>query len=484
MRPDRVTHPSLGGDRGGQATIFAALVLFVLVCVLALTLDVGSLVHRRITLQNAADASALSGAAWEAKGLNLIASLNQGIATMFGIMTAYVVVAGISAYVMPALGSELIKCAPDVLITLYTIAGEMAKLEKKIAALTPYLTEAEALRIANANDPRVVALPYPFIPGDPHEDGSRLGLHVRKAKLKELVRKILDKALEVLPAPVTDALNTEPLKSFVKEPFYKSLEATAGSFDVGESGGMSFEETKVVVFERGKPDAGYAEFSSFLAGAREGKVAVTPGSETLVYARDTFTLDPGMCREVAAGSTEVTMTRTGGFPRRWGPLNPVTADLQGGGVPKEQDYVRKDVWTGEGRCFGKTYKAEEWGFIRFRAEVKKKRKISTDEVDTPPIPMAVDDDFTRNQWLAVLAWDTGRSRSAPLLKRAFPGANPWGALAVSQSRPRSPSTGDGEMLWETDWAPRLTPVTAQKALTARLRGGSRVDALTEKFLLH
>jgi len=464
--------------------VFAALVLFVLLCFVAVTYNVGSLVHKRISLQNAADASSLSGATWEAKGLNLIASLNQGIVTMFGIMTGYVVVTGVSAFVMPALSSQMIQCAPDVLITLYTIAGEMAKLEKKIVEVTPYLVDAEALRIANANSPRAVVLPYPFIPGDPHKKASNLGLHVRKGKLKEIVRKIVDKALEILPRPVRNALDREPLKSFVKEPFYKAIENTAGSFDFDEKGAMSFEETKVVIFERGKEEAGYTEYSEFMSKAKKGKVKVSKGSESLVYAREVFTLDPQSCKEKSVRSDEVKMGRSS-LQGLWNPPNPVSADLNSGNTPKEQDYVLKDRWNQEGPCLGKVFKKEEWGFLRFRAEVKEKKKVSQDVVDSPPFPMFLEDDFTERQWLAIVAWDTRESATSPIFPALFKGSNFWGSASVSQARPRSGSTKDGELLWDTDWEARLMPFTAHEALSEHLgRASSRFKAITEKLILH
>lgn len=472
----------LRSDEGGQVIVFSALILFVLVCVLVVTFDVGSLVHKRISLQNAADASAVSGAAWEARGLNLIASLNQGIVTMFGIMTAYVVVTGISAYCFPALGSQLVRCAPDVLITLYTIAGEMAKIEKKVVSVTPYLTEGEAVRIADADSPRAVAVPYPFIPGNPHDRQENLGLHVRKGRLKEVVRKILDMALEVIPKPVRDALDTEPTKSFVKDPFYKALEATADSFDFDDSGGMSFEETKIVTFERGKEDAGYDKFADFLKEARAGTVKVTPGSQLMVYTKETFTLDPSTCKESSEGASEQTMKFRS--LAGWGPSNPVSDDINSGNIPREQDYIRKETWKKKDRCAGMAYKREEWGFLRFRAEVKKKRTISREEVDTPPIPLFTDNDFSKNQWLAVIVWDTGESRTAPLLDSVFSGMNVWGALTLSQAKPHSPTTGDGEMLWDTDWEPRLTPFTAHEALASHLGKGSKIGALAGKLILH
>lgn len=63
-------------DNGGQAAVFAALILLVLVMFVMLVVDVGQLVTWRIRMQNAADSAAMAGAVWQARGLNVIAILN------------------------------------------------------------------------------------------------------------------------------------------------------------------------------------------------------------------------------------------------------------------------------------------------------------------------------------------------------------------------------------------------------------------------
>ncbi|MCK4400788.1 Tad domain-containing protein, partial [bacterium] len=63
-------------DDGGQAAVFAALILLVLVMFVMLVVDVGQLVTWRIRMQNATDSAAMAGAVWQARGLNVIAVLN------------------------------------------------------------------------------------------------------------------------------------------------------------------------------------------------------------------------------------------------------------------------------------------------------------------------------------------------------------------------------------------------------------------------
>lgn len=63
-------------EKNGQALIFVVLVLFSLVCLFALTINVGHRITGKIEMQNAADASAMTAAVWNARGLNMISVLN------------------------------------------------------------------------------------------------------------------------------------------------------------------------------------------------------------------------------------------------------------------------------------------------------------------------------------------------------------------------------------------------------------------------
>ncbi len=66
-------------DQGGQAFVFLAIVLFALVCFFALVINVGHRVTAKVEMQNAADAVAMSGGIWNARGLNVISVLNVGM---------------------------------------------------------------------------------------------------------------------------------------------------------------------------------------------------------------------------------------------------------------------------------------------------------------------------------------------------------------------------------------------------------------------
>ena len=67
---------NIHGQTNGNAMIFVVIVLFTLVCFFVFTIHVGQRVSTKIAMQNAADASVISGAVWQARGLNLISLLN------------------------------------------------------------------------------------------------------------------------------------------------------------------------------------------------------------------------------------------------------------------------------------------------------------------------------------------------------------------------------------------------------------------------
>jgi len=76
-------------DKNGQALIFVALILFVCICFLAYTINVGHRISVKIEMQNAADAATISGALWEARGLNMISILNVGMTECLALIIMY-----------------------------------------------------------------------------------------------------------------------------------------------------------------------------------------------------------------------------------------------------------------------------------------------------------------------------------------------------------------------------------------------------------
>lgn len=72
---------SLGRDESGQALVFIVLALITMFFFLATSVNLGKQAVDRLEIQNDADAAALTGATWLARGFNFLASVNTGIIT-------------------------------------------------------------------------------------------------------------------------------------------------------------------------------------------------------------------------------------------------------------------------------------------------------------------------------------------------------------------------------------------------------------------
>ncbi len=66
-------------DEDGQTLAFVALIITGLIVFIALAINVGDFIYTKADLQGIADAAALSGASWQARGLNLIEMMNVHI---------------------------------------------------------------------------------------------------------------------------------------------------------------------------------------------------------------------------------------------------------------------------------------------------------------------------------------------------------------------------------------------------------------------
>jgi len=73
-----LNRPRLGvhADEGGQISALAVMAAAAFACLMVLVVNVGTATSEKIELQNAADATALSGAAWIARGMNVVSMNN------------------------------------------------------------------------------------------------------------------------------------------------------------------------------------------------------------------------------------------------------------------------------------------------------------------------------------------------------------------------------------------------------------------------
>lgn len=76
-------------DDDGNAMIFVVLVLFTLVCFFVFTIHVGQRFTNKVEMQNAADAAAISGAVWKARGFNMISILNVSMSECLALIIMF-----------------------------------------------------------------------------------------------------------------------------------------------------------------------------------------------------------------------------------------------------------------------------------------------------------------------------------------------------------------------------------------------------------
>ncbi len=87
--------PRFWRDESGQAIVFGALTLFMLVLTVVVVYNVGAVVAERMQMQQAADAAATAGAQIEANAVSSIAWMNDGMAYIYYNVCRYAVDVGI-----------------------------------------------------------------------------------------------------------------------------------------------------------------------------------------------------------------------------------------------------------------------------------------------------------------------------------------------------------------------------------------------------
>lgn len=188
------------GNHGQAAT------LLVVVTATLLTTVLGGVVlhHYHLGRQAAADAIdsiALSAATWEARGLNLIAALNDGAAQCIRVIRWTCVVWGVLA-VSAAFGAGLpaflsyTREARRIVSGYWHTAHLLVSWSGKIRDAVPYLVLAEAASLAKQQN--VTGVLHPWNPRGPHDGKDTLELHVSPGPPVSLAEAI---------APVTETLN-------------------------------------------------------------------------------------------------------------------------------------------------------------------------------------------------------------------------------------------------------------------------------------
>ncbi len=168
----------------GQASVLLLTVLAALLSVVFMTIFIAHLGGEKVASADAVDSVALSAATWEARGLNLIAALNDGIQQCFRLIRWTSVLWGAAAIAacfgwgLPAF-LEYSKWAARVIGNAWKTARRLAEWERKIRDALPFLILENTAALAR--DLKVTGVLYPLDPRGPHDDAHTLELHVTES---------------------------------------------------------------------------------------------------------------------------------------------------------------------------------------------------------------------------------------------------------------------------------------------------------------
>lgn len=168
-------------DFGQAAVLFLTTISAILVLVFAVvyTSHLGS---EKVASSNAVDAIALSAATWEARGLNLIAALNDGILQcmrairLICTVWASLAIAAVLGAGMPAFIAYSQR-APGMIRSYWNTAKQLEKWAEKVKAVTPSLVLAETASLSSKL--KVTGALIPFNPKGPHDGDNTLELHLK-----------------------------------------------------------------------------------------------------------------------------------------------------------------------------------------------------------------------------------------------------------------------------------------------------------------
>jgi len=187
-----------------------------------------NLLVARVGCSNAVDAIALSAATWEARSLNMIAALNDGISQCMrairwiSVVWAALAIAAAFGAGLPAF-MEYTREARRLISSYWDIAHGLAAWSEKIKNATPYLVLGEVAALSGKRG--VTGLPTPMNPRGPHDGRNTLELHLEPGPPLHLSEAIL---------PVSGALNRVKKIRFLKGPakaVVSLLNAALGGLD-------------------------------------------------------------------------------------------------------------------------------------------------------------------------------------------------------------------------------------------------------------
>jgi len=168
----------------GQAAVLLLTTLTAILSVVFMAVYLSHLGTEKVASANAVDAIVLSAATWEARGLNMIAALNNGIEQCFrlirwtSVLWAAMAVAALTGFGLSAF-LNYSKKAARVIRSSWNTARQFAKWAEKIKDAIPYFVLAETVRLSR--ELQVTGILYPFDPMGPHDHERTLELHLTRS---------------------------------------------------------------------------------------------------------------------------------------------------------------------------------------------------------------------------------------------------------------------------------------------------------------
>lgn len=172
---------SLRRGEAGQAAILMIVTVAAILSLVFATIYVSHLGGEKVAAANAVDAVALSAATWEARCLNVIAGLNDGIfQCLRAIRWTCVIWASLAVSALfggfPAFAAYS-REAPRVIRSYWKCAQQFADWAEKVKRATPYLVLAETAALSKTL--KVAGILHPFDPRGPHDGRNTLELHLK-----------------------------------------------------------------------------------------------------------------------------------------------------------------------------------------------------------------------------------------------------------------------------------------------------------------
>jgi len=216
----------------GQAAVLLLTTLTAILSVVFMAVYLAHLGAGKVASANAVDAIVLSAATWEARGLNMIAALNDGIEQCFRLIRwTSVLWAAMAIAALTGLGlSAFLKYsrqAARVIRSSWNTARQFAKWAERIKDAIPYIVLAETVRLSR--ELQVTGILYPFDPRGPHDRERTLALHLtrsppltladaispinnvkRKIRKWKWAKKIAGRVVGIIDSVLRSQLGTDP----------------------------------------------------------------------------------------------------------------------------------------------------------------------------------------------------------------------------------------------------------------------------------